>query len=460
MSDKKAEKGFIAEFIEVYRSLPALWDVKCKDYTNRAKKGEQYEVLIEKYREKYPDGATKARSSSNDSVFIRTKLRKSFGSITLSSFSNLSKCELKMEKFLKQKSTDELSIATSSRQNEGSSLGTKERKSKLRKYNSSYIAYGFTFVVKNDGVEYPKCVICQEILSNEGMKPSKLQRHLQQKHSTEATKSINFFKRQKSSVASQANTFKQRFTLPDRALKASFLASFHIARGKKKTIGDVVQELFGNDAVNQVDVVPLSNNTVSRRIDDMAEDVTVQLLEQVKNSEYFALQLDESTDVANKAQLLVYIRFISEGKFVEEILFCKAMTGRTTGKDIFRILDEYMEQNSIDWLRCVGVCTDGAAAMTGKRSGVIAFIKERAPNVVSTHCMLHREALVAKRIDDELYQVLQIVVKTVNYVKAHPMKARLFEALCHEMDADFHGLLLHSEVRWLSRGAVSHCGES
>lgn len=369
-----------------------------------------------------------------------------------------------MEKFLKRKSTDELSTASSSRPSGGSSSSTKERKPKLRKYNSSYIAYGFTFVVKNDGVEYPKCVICQEILSNEGMKPSKLQRHLQQKHPTEATKSIDFFKRQESSVASQANTFKQKFTLPDRALKASFLASLHIARGKKPhTIGenfllpavrDIVQELFGRDAGNQVDVVPLSNNTVSRRIDDMAEDVTVQLLEQVKNSEYFALQLDESTDVANKAQLLVYIRFISEEKIVEEVLFCKAMTGRTTGKDIFRILDDYMEQNSIDWSRCVGVCTDGAAAMTGKRSGVIAFIKEKAPNVVSTHCMLHREALVAKRIDDELYQVLQVVVKTVNYVKAHPMKDRLFEALCHEMDADFHGLLLHSEVRWLSRGAV------
>ncbi|XP_063601117.1 uncharacterized protein LOC134777210 [Penaeus indicus] len=55
MGDKKAEKEFIAEFIEVYRGLPALWDVKCKDYTNRAKKGEQYDVLIEKYREKYPD---------------------------------------------------------------------------------------------------------------------------------------------------------------------------------------------------------------------------------------------------------------------------------------------------------------------------------------------------------------------------------------------------------------------
>ena len=96
-------------------------------------------------------------------------------------------------------------------------------------------------------------------------------------------------------------------------------------------VRDIVQELFGKDAVNQVDVVPLSNNTVSRRIDDMDEDVTVQFLEQVKNSEYFALQLDETTDVANKAQLLVYIKFISQGKFVG-IIFCKAMMSRTNRK--------------------------------------------------------------------------------------------------------------------------------
>ena len=39
----------------MYRGLPALWDVKCKDYSKHGKKGKQYDVLIEKYREKYPD---------------------------------------------------------------------------------------------------------------------------------------------------------------------------------------------------------------------------------------------------------------------------------------------------------------------------------------------------------------------------------------------------------------------
>ncbi|CAK1541654.1 unnamed protein product [Leptosia nina] len=55
MVDKRADKQFICDFIEVYRGLPALWDAKCKEYTNRTRKGEQYDVLLEKYREKFPD---------------------------------------------------------------------------------------------------------------------------------------------------------------------------------------------------------------------------------------------------------------------------------------------------------------------------------------------------------------------------------------------------------------------
>ncbi len=60
-------------------------------------------------------------------------------------------------------------------------------KAKTRKYEKSYIAFGFTCMLKQ-GVERPQCVLCQEILSNECMKPSKLKRHLQQKHPNEKGK--------------------------------------------------------------------------------------------------------------------------------------------------------------------------------------------------------------------------------------------------------------------------------
>ncbi|XP_067306923.1 protein FAM200A-like [Pseudorasbora parva] len=262
----------------------------------------------------------------------------------------------------------------------------------------------------------------------------------------------------------QSATFVRQATVPERALRASFLASFHIAQAQKShTIGedlilpatkDIVKELLGEDAAKKIDAVPLSDNTVSRRVGDMAEDVSAQLLDQVRASECFALQLDESTDVANAAQLLVCIRFISQEMFVEELLFCKELESRTTGKEIFQVLDEYIDLNGLDWSRCVGVCTDGAAAMTRKNSGVTALIKQKAPNAAFTHCMLHREALVAKRLDDELNLVLQDIIHVVNFIKECPFEHRLFALLCKEMRARFDGLLLHSNVRWLSRGAV------
>lgn len=93
---------------------------------------------------------------------------------------------------------------------------------------------------------------------------------------------------------------------------------------------DIAGVMLGEKARKTVQMMPSSDNTVSRRIADKAEDVLKQPLLRIKASEFYALQIDESADTAGLAQLLVYVRYIYEGTIMEDVLFCKPlMAGQT-----------------------------------------------------------------------------------------------------------------------------------
>ncbi|XP_067637738.1 uncharacterized protein [Eurosta solidaginis] len=55
LQDRFKERRFTLEFLKLYRALPSLWNVKNKLYHNREIKREQYQTLLEKYREMYPN---------------------------------------------------------------------------------------------------------------------------------------------------------------------------------------------------------------------------------------------------------------------------------------------------------------------------------------------------------------------------------------------------------------------
>jgi len=59
---------------------------------------------------------------------------------------------------------------------------------------------------------------------------------------------------------------------------------------------------------------------VKARIDKMSFDIEEQLLVKIKNSPFFALQCDESTDVSQCCQLLIFVRFLDNDNFIKEEL--------------------------------------------------------------------------------------------------------------------------------------------
>ena len=76
--------------------------------------------------------------------------------------------------------------------------------------------------------------------------------------------------------------------------------------------------------------VPLSSNTIARRVADLAENMEIQLIIKIKYAKYYSVQLDKTTDISNMAILLVYVHYEYEGEFKEEFLFSAVLPQRTT----------------------------------------------------------------------------------------------------------------------------------
>lgn len=88
--------------------------------------------------------------------------------------------------------------------------------------------------------------------------------------------------------------------------------------------------------------------------------------------------------------------------------------------------------------------------MLGKMEGLKARVIQVVPHVNFMHWEV-------QTLDAELKHVLETAVKMVNYKKkkkTRPLNMRPFTTLCNELGSEDQGLLLHTEVRRLSRGNV------
>ena len=97
--------------------------------------------------------------------------------------------------------------------------------------------------------------------------------------------------------------------------------------------------MLGAAAVNAIKSIPFSDTTMARRIEEMACDVSQQVIEKIKQDKRFALQLDESADVSNQAQLLMCVRYYDEG-INDQILACKVYLEKLLEKKYLKLWRE------------------------------------------------------------------------------------------------------------------------
>jgi hypothetical protein len=82
--------------------------------------------------------------------------------------------------------------------------------------------------------------------------------------------------------------------------------------------------------------ISLSQNIITRRIENIGNNIVTQLQKKAREFKYFLLALDESTDIIDTTQLFIIIRGIDINfNVTEELASLESMHDRTTGADQF-----------------------------------------------------------------------------------------------------------------------------
>ena len=76
-------------------------------------------------------------------------------------------------------------------------------------------------------------------------------------------------------------------------------------------------------------------------------------------------------------------------------------------------------------------------------------LKKAMPKV---HCVIQRQHLVAKKLSARLHDALNMVLKVVNHIKSRSFRDRFFRKFWNKSGEKLMRLVLHTEVRGLSKG--------
>ena len=120
----------------------------------------------------------------------------------------------------------------------------------------------------------------------------------------------------------------------------------------------------------------------------MGKWIQQKLTQEIKAAKFFTVCADRGTNVANKEQLSLIIRFVDQtGMIREEFLeFVQCDTG-TSGQAIADKIKFTLEKLTLDLNNLRGQEYDGAGNMSGKYRGAAAIIQHDYPKELNVHCV-------------------------------------------------------------------------
>ena len=135
----------------------------------------------------------------------------------------------------------------------------------------------------------------------------------------------------------------------------------------------------------------MSHDIVNELITLMGLNVLRQLLVKIKSCDpfWYAIIVDEATDVSGKEQCNLSIRHVDDNYVVSEDAIGLYSLPNIAAATLAIVVKDILTCCALPLSLRRGQAYDGAANMQGKRKGLATIIKNDAPAALSVHCLAH-----------------------------------------------------------------------
>ena len=175
----------------------------------------------------------------------------------------------------------------------------------------------------------------------------------------------------------------------------------------------------------------LSHIIVNEQITMMSLSVFRSLLACIKkcSPSWYSIIGDEATNVVNREQLNLSIRWVNDDNEVDEDPVGLFSVPDTTSNTLTKVIQDMLKRCSLPLSLCRSQAYDGAANMHGKRNGVATKMHKEVPAAIAVHCFVHSLNLCLQDAGKKLvflHNALDAVKEIAKLIKFSPKWSHLF----------------------------------
>ena len=145
-----------------------------------------------------------------------------------------------------------------------------------------------------------------------------------------------------------------------------------------------------------------SKQIIGELLQCLSQVIEASILSSMRDSAFYALMTDESTDIAVLKQLFLLGRYVTASEGVKTSYLCIVDIPDGKAVSILGAIMYFLDGKLLNIAKFRGFGSDGAAVMTGRLTGVSTRLKAHAQRLISIHCANHRLALAAAHAADNI----------------------------------------------------------